>query len=132
MSTLDELVVSGAELDRELVATILKPFVRIDRETCAIIPQDRWESLTVQRKVLVFLAARKAMRALDFGIAREECSPMEIEAATGVRGGTLRSALKRLADRRTIDKRQNGGYYVPNWALQRVKAALIEPMEASE
>lgn len=129
MSTLDELVVSGAELDRELVATILKPFVRIDGDTASIIPQDGWESLTVQRKVLVFLTARKAMRGLGLEIAREECSPMEIEAATGIRGGTLRPTLKRLADRRVIDKRRSGGYYVPNWALQRVKAALREPVE---
>ena len=124
MAKLEELLVDGSEVDRELVGTILAPYIRIDRTNASIIPTERWDDLSARSQVLIFLAARKAMRALGIDEA-EEVAPGDIEAATGLLGGTVRPALMRLSKQRLIARADgNRGYYLPNWALNRVKAEL--------
>lgn len=130
MTQLDELLVSGEEVNKDLVGSILAPYIRFERETGSIIPQAEWQKLTERHKVLVFLAARKGLRALGLCGDHEDVMPGAIEEATGLVGGTVRSALFRLTKQRLIAKRKGGGYYVPNWALQSVKDALSQPERA--
>jgi hypothetical protein len=122
MAALEELVVDAREVDRELVGTLLKPYLRIDRETCAILPQPGWAEVPNEARVLLYLVARKAMRALALAIPAEAASPLEIERATGIPGGSVRPALKRLLKGRLVERELGGGYIVPNYAILRARA----------
>ena len=126
MDKLEELVVSGKEIDRQLAASILKPFLRIDGDTATIIPQERWQRLTNEAKVLLFLTARRAMKALELPIEDETTAPIEIEKETGIKGGSLRPILKRLSDQKVISKSPQGRYFIPNYSIQRIKEMSAE------
>lgn len=122
MVALEELVVDAREIDRELVATFLQPYLRIDGPTCGIIPMPAWGEVPNEARVLLYLVARKAMHALDLPIAAEGASPQEIERATGIPGGSVRPALKRLLKGRLVERELGGGYIVPNYAMLRARA----------
>jgi DNA-binding transcriptional ArsR family regulator len=122
MTALEELVVDAREIDRELVATFLKPYLRIDGPTCGIIPMPAWGEVPNEARVLLYLVARKAMRALELPIASEGASPQEIERATGIPGGSVRPALKRLLKARLVERQLGTGYIVPNYAMVRARA----------
>ncbi len=130
MAQLEQLLVDGDEVDRELVGAVLSPYIRIDKSTGALIPTDAWSALSAQGQILVFLIAQKARKVLGIPGERADFMPAHIEAGTGLVGGTVRSSLNRLMKRRLVDRRKGGGYFVPNWALQRVREALIDHDEA--
>lgn len=122
MTMLEDLVVDVREVDRELVATLLAPYLRIDRASCAIVPQPGWLAVPNEARVLLYLVARKAMRALDLDLPQEAASPLEIERATGIPGGSVRPALKRLLKARLVERDLGVGYIVPNYAMLRARA----------
>jgi hypothetical protein len=121
MAALEELVVDARDVDRELVADVLKPYLRIDRATCAILPQAGWGEVPNEARVLLYLVARKAMRALNLPISDEAASPLDIERATGIPGGSVRPALKRLLKARLVERQIGAGYIVPNYATLRAR-----------
>src|SRR5689334_8745126 len=103
MPALEELVVDAREIDRDLVASFLWPYLRIDGPTCGILPQAGWTEVPNEARVLLYLVARKAMIALGLPLPGEAASPMEIERATGIPGGSVRPALKRLLKGRLVE-----------------------------
>ena len=121
MMALEDLVVDAREMDRELVGTILRPYLRIDAATCEVIPLPPWDAAPNEVRVLLYLLARRAMRALDLPVPHEAASPVEIERATGIPGGSVRPALKRLLNARLVAKQAPTGYIVPNYAMSRVR-----------
>ncbi len=129
MSKLDELVVSGAELDRDLVATVLKPFVRLDGDRNRVLLLPAWEDLKNDHKILVFLVARKAMVALEWS-GDDAVSPRDVTRETGLPGGSVRPGLQRLVNSRLAVQGEGGGYLVPNWAMNQVGSVLAQGEEA--
>lgn len=123
-TSLEDLVVDGRQVDRDLVASLLAPYLRIDGATCAILPQVGWSVAPNEARVLLYLVARKAMCALDLPLAAEPASPLEIERATGIPGGSVRPALKRLLKARLIVRDLALGYLVPNQAMLRARAYI--------
>lgn len=121
---LDELFVSGKEVDQELVAKVLAPFLKIDRDSCTIIPNERWQELNNDLKIILFLLARKAMTLRGLAIDNEGALPSEIEKETGVKGGSIRPKLKELYEQKTINRMNNGRYIVPSYSLTRIKAMV--------
>ena len=121
MSTLEELLVSGDQLDQELVSTVLRPVLRIDRDNLAIRPEEGWTRLSAKAKVGAYLLARKAMVAL--GLLQDEGSrPAEIIRATGLPRGTVHPTLKDMFESRPklVDKAAESSYWVPGWAVRDV------------
>jgi hypothetical protein len=123
---LESLVVSGKDMDRSLVAETLAPYIRLDRDACNIRPLDRWNNLKAPDKILLYLLSRKAMLALDFGLSMEGATAGEVANDTGSRKGTVNPALRVLLRDRLIDQAKDGRYFVPNHAIERVKAKLTE------
>lgn len=121
MSTLEELVVSGDELDQELVTTVLKPVLRIDRDKVGIRPQDAWRKLSARGRVGAYLLARKAMVALAL-LEDERCRPAEIIRATGLPRGTVYPVLKEMFESRPqlVDKAADSSYWIAGWAVRDV------------
>lgn len=123
---LESLVVSGKEIDRSLVAETLSPYMRLDRDACNIRPLNSWNNLKAPAKILLYLLSRKAMLALDFGIPIEGATAGDVANDTGLRKGTVNPALRVLLSDRLIDQAKDGRYFVPNHAIERVKAKLTE------
>ena len=118
---LDELFVNGKEVDRELVAKILAPFLRIDKDSCSIVPTERWLKLNNKLKIILFLVARKAMKLRDLPIDNEGATPAEIETETGIKGGSIRPKLKGFFEDKTINRTEDARYFVPNYSLTKIK-----------
>jgi len=122
-TNLESLIVSGKDIDRGLVGMLLAPFVRLDRDDGSIRPQAAWASLGANDRILVYLLARKAMRALDFPLDREEATPSEVSAATGVKRGTVAPGVRRLLSENVLAQKGRA-YFVPNHALQGIRQRL--------
>ncbi len=127
---LESLLVNGRELDKKLVQEILSPFLRIDKETCDIRPLSSWSELRAKTRILLYLVARKAIVALGLPLAEERASATEIMQKTGMRKGTVNPALRSLLeDDRLIEQSEDRKYYVPNYAIEEVKAMVIKIQE---
>lgn len=125
MPELEDLLVDRAELDRKLLAEVLVGFVGIDGGRKEIVTRPGWEKLGVEQKVLVLLLARKAMAAMpEVGLETEGMSPKDIEAATGVRGGTLRPALSGMRKQSRLAQDKAKRYYVPTHAVNAVCSVI--------
>ncbi len=124
MVALEDLVVDSRELDRELVATVLAPYLRIDRRSGEVIPLGLWEETPTESRVLLYLLARRAMQALALPGGDAAATPVEIERATGIPGGSVRPALRRLLKSRAVARGDGASYIVPNYAMARVHQQL--------
>lgn len=123
---LESLLVSGKEIDKKLVAEMLEPYIRIDKETCDIRPLSSWSDLKANIKVLLYLIARKAMVALGLPLPEERASATEIMQKTGMKKGTVNPALRDLFEDRVLEQSEDRKYYVPNHAIEKVKAMISE------
>jgi len=131
MAKLEELLVSGAALDRDLVAGALKPFVRIDQETGAIRFTAAWHRVPNEPRIIAYLLARKARVALGFDNAIEAASPSEIIKDTGIPKGSVHYAMKHMYEARPqlVDKDASSCYWVPNWAVDGACEVLPDSAE---
>lgn len=123
---LESLLISGKEIDRKLVIEILSPYLKIDKETCDIRPLSSWNELKVNIKILLYLIARKAMMALNLPLSGERASATEIMQKTGMKKGSVNPALRALFNDRVIEQSEDKKYYVPNYAIEKVKAIINE------
>ncbi len=121
MGELDSLFVSGKELDESLLVKILTPFLKIDQDSGSIVPNERWLRVSNEFRIILYLVSRKARVVRNLAIDNEGATPLEIENATGVKGGSLRPRLKSLLTQKIVDKEDNSRYFVPNYSLIRVK-----------
>ena len=124
MNELEGLVVSGKEMDRKLVGEILAPYVRLDGDTCKIRPTEAWHRLKASQKILAYLLSRKAMIALDFALEAEGAVAGEVASDTGLKTGTVNPALRGLLSDRLVDQGKDSRYFIPNHAIERIRALL--------
>jgi len=119
---LEKLVVSGIELDRELLATVLSDLIRIDKDSGEIRLTRIAARLPKRLQLLTHLTGRKAAKALDL-VPEEPISSKELTTKLGMSGGSLRGQLSMLKKERLVDTK-DGKYYVPNYAIDQVKTLL--------
>ena len=129
---LESLLVNGKEVDKKLVAEMLSPYLRIDKETCDIRPLSSWDDLRAYRKILIYLVARKAMVALGLNLPEENASATEIMLSTGLKQGTVNPTLRRLLEDGVVAQTKERKYYIPNYAIEKVKAIVSEANKQSE
>lgn len=121
---LGALVISGKELDRKLVAEILSPYVRLDKDACDIRPLKPWDGIKADLKILIYLLARKAMLALGFNLDVEGATASEVISRTGLKSGTVHPALRNLLNDRIVEQTKDRRYFIPNHAIERIKDML--------
>lgn len=121
---LEDLVINGRELDRKLVADVLSPYVRLDNDVCSIRPLASWNQLNASEKVLLYLIARKGMKALGFDLGEEGATPNEVVRETGLKKGTVHPTLRKLRTDRMVDQANDRRYRVPNHAIEQIKDML--------
>ncbi len=119
---LESLIVSGEEVDKNLLVTVLADLVRVEKSTGEIRFIGVAPKLPKRIQILLFLLGRKAAKALDL-IEEEAIAPSEMEVKLGVKGGPLRGQLFQLKNDRLVQS-EGGKYRVPNYALEAVKELL--------
>lgn len=121
----ESLFVSGKEVDKKLVAEILSPYLSIDKETCDIRPLSSWSELKAYKKILLYLVARKAMIAFGLNLPEENASATEIMVSTGLKQGTVNPTLRQLLlEDGVLGQTKERKYYIPNFAIEKVKAMI--------
>ncbi len=130
MSELEELLIDRAELDKNLLAEVLLPYIGIDAGRREIVPREGWRRLSGEAKILVFLLGRKAMVAMN-AIDMEGALPQEIERRTGVKGGTLRPKLRSMRSDGLLAQ-EGSNYFVPTHALHRAKDLILGGVQSDE
>lgn len=117
----DELMVREEEvLDRALVRDLLKDYLRISTNG-EILPEPNFFTLEARQKIIIFLLARKIMKAKEI-ISEEGCTPTELSTKTGVPIGTVKPAVRELIP--NILSSDNGKYWIPNYNLKRLQNEL--------
>jgi hypothetical protein len=121
---LENLLVAQEDVNRELLAEVLSPYVKISKETGEVIQLPAFGQLTNAEKILVFLLARKAAKSLGIQLTREGVSPKEISGMTGVNYDSVKPTVSGLAKKHILQK-EGEGYFVPNHAILHVKDILV-------
>jgi predicted transcriptional regulator len=117
---LEALVIGEKQLDRKLVADILAPYVRLDRNTRNISPLEAWLGLGNELKILVYLVARKAMVLLRFGLEAERASANEIADDTNLKLVAVNRLLRNMYADGLLERSKGRRYFVRDDALDRV------------
>lgn len=120
-SELEELLVDGTQIDEGLLKGVLSPYIRIDKITCEIRPNKAWNELKPRPKILLYLLARKAMKAMNMDIDEEAASNTAVIDNTGVKKGTVHPALRQLLDEGILAQTKDKKYYIPNYSTEKVK-----------
>ena len=102
---------------------LLEPYLRVT-PTGGILPLPAWTDIPNEARVLLYLAARQAIHYLAIADAWPNTSPYArprlIEIHTGIPGGSIRPALRRLLAAYLAVKTAEG-YSMPVWAIQRAQ-----------
>jgi hypothetical protein len=118
---LEALVVSEKKkLDRKLVADILSPYVRLDKEASSIRPLEAWLGLGTDLRILVYLLARKAMVILGFGLEAEGAAASEVAREMQFKLSTVNPVLRKMYAEGILDRTKDRRYFVPNDAIERI------------
>ncbi len=114
---LDTLFVSGDEVNRELLARILRPYLRLD-EKGGVYPLNLFSAnnLTNRQQIVLLLLARKAY-ALKTN-SDEWIGPTELSKLCNIPGGSLRPTLRMLVEER-IAEEEGGRYRINPFQLQK-------------
>ena len=121
---LEALVIGEKQLDRKLVADILAPYVRLDRNTRNISPMEAWLGLGTDLKILVYLIARKAMMLLRFGLEAERATANEIADDTNLKLDAVNRLLRNMYAEGLLERSKGRRYFVPDDVLDRVMERL--------
>ncbi len=124
---LEALVIGAKKLDRKLVAEILSPYVRLDREARNIRPLEAWLGLGNELKILVYLVARKAMMLLRFGLEAERASSNEIADDTNLKLIAVNRLLRNMYAEGLLERSKGHRYFVRDDALDRVREKFGQP-----
>jgi hypothetical protein len=122
---LDDLFVERQRVDPNVLAAGIAPYARLNGVSREILPTEEWETLSVRKKILVWLLCKKAMRIKQIITDDEEwMSPSELEKETGIAGGSLRPALSKLSSEKLIKVNGNSQYSIPDHTVNRVNTVL--------
>lgn len=127
---LEELYTDATgQVDLAELAHIMKPFIRIHRETGSVIFTPAGMALATTKKLVLLFLAKKAVYLLG-SAPTELISPKEVKAEFGknIPPGTIDATLKRFSDSGLL-RSQNGKYFIPDFNFSQVKEIFIKTNE---
>jgi DNA-binding MarR family transcriptional regulator len=120
----DDLLIDEEEASETLLTETLIDYIRIGDESGNLVPQDAYEALTNQEKIVVTLLAQHALEGLD--MADEQwLTPSEISNRSGIKKGSVYPAVRELDDAGVIES-DDGAYRVPTHSLETAKQHLSQ------
>jgi hypothetical protein len=120
---LDQLFVKSEQVageQRAILAQLILPYASINADTGDVYFKATFDDLSTKQKILLYLLCRLALSTRPNTTFTVTVSPIEIEKATMLPGGTVRPKLTELVKDRIIVK-SGEGYSVPAVNLQRAK-----------
>jgi len=122
--SLEALVVSEKKLDRKMLADILSPYIRLDKDTSNISPLEAWLGLGTDLRILVYLLARKAMILLRFSLEAERATATEIARDTNIKPDAANPLIRKMYAEGILDRSKGRRYFVPDDVIDRVREKL--------
>ena len=118
---LEELYTDNSQIDMASLLSILKPFIRLHRETGAVIFTPLGISLSANKKIVLLFLAKKALFLLG-ATPSEFLAPKDVKLEFGknIPPGTIDAALKRFSEKGPL-RGQDGKYFVPDFNLPQVQ-----------
>jgi hypothetical protein len=104
---LKDLIAEKGALDEASIERIIGPYARYDVDAREVSFTPAFANLPIRAKILVFLTALQGWRFVADDEVPADARPAEIEAATGIAGGSLRPALRGLCDNHLIAERKS-------------------------
>lgn len=117
------LVDIGA-LSKELMKSVLGPYVQFDPGRQEFIFTEEWNKLNNNLKLLTYLIGRKGMLASGHLSDEEVVSSKTIIEQTQLPGGSVNYSVKTLFDAKIIAKTESGKCYVSNAKLHIVAGMI--------
>ncbi len=121
---LDEIFVETNEVaSKQLIKEILKPFLTIDPR-CNLDFFEEYNKLTNQKKALVYLVAKKAMKLR--GIVEEEfASKSETSKNSLISENDANNAFSNTYKKLVVNEKGKG-YVIPDYNLKKIKEIIFE------
>lgn len=119
---LEELYTDAGQIDAATLMSILKPFIRLHRDTGTVIYTPLGMSLSANKKIILLFLAKKALFLLGV-IPSETLAPKDVKSEFSkkhIPPGTIDAALKRLSEKGPL-RGQDGKYFVPDFNLPQVQ-----------
>lgn len=120
---LKDLVAEKGALDEDAIERIVGPYVRYDVDAKEIHFTPAFASLSNKAKILAYLIALQGWRFVTDEPTPSDARPADIEAATGIPGGSLRPVLRSLSENRLVFER-NSRYSVRGTSFPAIEAEL--------
>lgn len=120
---LDDIFVDGDQMDRELVASILDPYMAIDSEDGELYPKEAYGDLDSKEQIQIVLTAERA-KALQGLADSASLGPSAISNLGGINENTVKPGVRDLADDGQIAD-TDGGYEVRSPHLNQIENDLI-------
>jgi hypothetical protein len=108
---------------RALLAKLIFPYASVNPETGEVHFKSTADDLTSKQKIVIYLLCRLALSTRPNTVFTATTSPIEIEKATMLPGGTIRPKLMELVKGRVVAK-TGEGYYIHAASLHRAKDIL--------
>jgi len=120
---LKDLITEKGSLDEAAIERIIGPYVRYEAEDKRVNFMPAFAGLANRAKILVYLVALQGWKFVTDDPIAADARPSDIEAATGIPGGSLRPTLRTLSDNHILSERDSR-YSVRGTSLAMIEAEL--------
>lgn len=120
---LRDLVAEKGALDEAAIERIVEPYVRYDVDAKEIHFLPAFAGLSNKAKILVYLVALQGWRFVTDEPTPSNARPADIEAVTGIPGGSLRPVLRGLSESHYVSEKDSR-YSVRGTSLPVIEAEL--------
>lgn len=120
---LKDLVASNSALTEETVEAIVNAYIRYDIEEAEVVFLPEFNDLSNSHKILVFLSALQGWRFVIDDEQAVSMKPGELEKKTGIPGGSLRPALRTLAQQKLLGDK-DGSYFARPASLASIRKEI--------
>lgn len=112
-------------LSKELMKSVLGPYIQFDPSRQEFLFTEEWDKLSNNFKLLTYLVARKGVSAAGHLSDEEAAAPKTIEGQTHMPSGSITYTGMVLFDKlKVIDKTEEGKYFIPSAKLLVVKGMI--------
>jgi hypothetical protein len=130
---LRDLIADKSSFNEATIERVVSPYVRYDVEAQELTFLSPFARLSNKAKILVYLIGLQGWIFVTEEPVASDARPADIEAATGIPGGSVRPVLRELCDNHVVAER-NGSYSVRATSLPAVEAevagAAVRPVQS--